>query len=135
MKRREDDVDLEIDTRTAKRTIESEIAREMREFTQGYFSSRGYMLRCFMNRHDEYPRGLYFSVSTISVKSREAKQALINIFNLYIWKEDEVDSTMLVSHLDWPEQFGHLYGFIPPPRFPCSRITTIELLDSMAECI
>lgn len=135
MKRREDDVDLEIDIRSAKRTNESEISREIQQFTQNYFSSRGYLLQHHLNAHHQFPNGIYFSVSSFTVKTREARQTLINIFNLYIFHVGEDGGTLLVSHLDWPTTPGLLYGFIPAPRFPSSRIHSIELMDSMSECI
>lgn len=74
------------------------------------------MANLFYRYPEKYTAGLFFSLSPIYTHEKEARQAVINLFDLYIVDHSNDVITHLVTHLDWPTHFGALYGYIPPMR-------------------
>lgn len=100
-----------------KKVRETRISTEIREFMGEYYATRGQFLPFILDDDDRYPHGMYFSVICSRVASREARQWLINYFDLYRVSHP-ADATVLMNTWDeWPPSaFAVVYGYIPPIR-------------------
>jgi hypothetical protein len=125
MKRKESTLEDIMDERITKKLIfdaeyrKERTSREIRNFIDGYYIALSNMSKFVCEDDDHYVDGVYFDMACSCVRTAEARQFLINNFDLYRRKPPfGGELEQLVTHLDWPQDYWPIYGYHPPLRKP-----------------
>lgn len=110
-------------------------AKQVREWIENYYISYGL---CSLNVNQyphNYADGYWCALASYQVTIPEARQHIINNFQLYILDHPNDPFRLLVTHLDWPKTWGGLWVHIPPPRATLPGESIIDKVLEASECI
>ena len=103
---------------------------ELKQFIDNYYIMRSEAAHSVISDGADYEDGLYFPIPSHHTTTREARQTLINNYDLFYLSHVTGWAEPMVTHLQWPRPHSPVYGFHPPLR----RLPSQDELQ-VAECI